>query len=188
MYIVVCLAERHEPVHPAGKLTMWTLCFFPAIGSWTTKLPRFKNPLSIVSEIAGYDIWRQNLAFYEISTNKTYKWQIGDRLKYVSRLQMHAPGRTMISWQIDTCVHIVLVGTQRLYLSTQRLYSEVYFCACGSVKALIVYHVERSAGTDYYHILNCQFHVMCFFFYDVFLSHVLKSGKVVNYLQKIMFN
>ena len=32
-------------------------------------------------KIAGYNIWRQNLAWCEISTNKTYKWLIGNRLK-----------------------------------------------------------------------------------------------------------
>ena len=36
------------------------------------KLPQFENAFSIVNKIAGYDIRRQNLAWYEISRNKKY--------------------------------------------------------------------------------------------------------------------
>ena len=46
----------------------------PGRRTWMIKLPPFKNPNSIVNKIAGYDIWRTKLAWYEISTNKTYKW------------------------------------------------------------------------------------------------------------------
>ena len=45
-----------------------------------------------------------------ILTNKT-QWFIGDSLKYVSRLQTHAPGRTTSSRQNDACLHVVLPGT-----------------------------------------------------------------------------
>ena len=72
--IFVCPAERCECKHPAGKLTMWTLCLFRGKRAWTIKLPQFKNPISIVNKIAGYDFWRQNLTWYKILTNKTYKW------------------------------------------------------------------------------------------------------------------
>ena len=37
------------------------------------KTPMIKDPISIVNKIAECDIWRQNLAGYEISTYKTYK-------------------------------------------------------------------------------------------------------------------
>ena len=43
----------------------------PGRRAWMIKLPGFKNPISIVNKIAGYDIWRQILAWYEIWTNKT---------------------------------------------------------------------------------------------------------------------
>ena len=72
--IVVCLAEGHKRMCPAGKLTMWTHCLFPAKGHEWSKFHNLKIPLAFVNKIAGYDICRQNLSWYEISTNKTYKW------------------------------------------------------------------------------------------------------------------
>ena len=66
---------------------------------WTIKLPQFNNPITIVNTIAGYDILRPNLAWYEIQTNKTYKLSISDRVKQVSKVlrmclaERWAPGR-----------------------------------------------------------------------------------------------
>ena len=45
----------------------------PGRRAWMIKLPQFKNHISIVNKLAWYDIWRQNLTWYEILTNKTYK-------------------------------------------------------------------------------------------------------------------
>ena len=79
--VVVCLAERRERARLAGKLTVWTRVLVPSKRSWTITLPWFKNPFSIANKISGYNLWRQNLVCYEISTNKSNKWWIGDELK-----------------------------------------------------------------------------------------------------------
>ena len=58
LYIVKCQAEGCERMRPTGKLTMRTLCLFPAI------LPRFKDLISA--------------SWYEISANKNIQmlnWQ-----------------------------------------------------------------------------------------------------------------
>ena len=74
IYIVVCLAERREWARPAGQTNNVNAFLVPGNRMWTIKLLRFKNPISIVNKIAGYDISRQNLTWYDILTNKTYKW------------------------------------------------------------------------------------------------------------------
>ena len=79
--IIVCPAERRERARLAGKLTVWTRVLDPSKRSWTTTLPWIKNPFSIDNKISGYNLWRQNLACYEISTNKSNKCWIGDELK-----------------------------------------------------------------------------------------------------------
>ena len=71
----VCPAEGRERMHAHGRKTdnVKTL-LVPSRRMWTIKLPQFNNPITIVNTIAGYDILRPNLAWYEIQTNKTYKW------------------------------------------------------------------------------------------------------------------
>ena len=55
--IIVCMAECCERVQCTRQENwqMWMLCLFLAKGH---EFPRLKNPISIVSKIAGYDIWR----------------------------------------------------------------------------------------------------------------------------------
>ena len=79
-HIIVCLAEGRESVRPAGKMIYEGFAHSQQKGA-NDKTSRIKNPINIVDKFAGYDIWRQNLAWYKISTNKTHKWLIGDRLK-----------------------------------------------------------------------------------------------------------
>ena len=111
-HIYCCVPCRMTWMRAPGRKTD-NVNFVPGKKMCMIKLSWFKNPISIVNKIAGYDIWRQNLARYEISRNKTYKWLIGDSLNYVSRLQTHVPGRTMSSWQNDACIHVVMPGTRQ---------------------------------------------------------------------------
>ena len=71
------------------------------------KTPKIKNPISIVNKMARYDIWRQNLASYEILTNKTYQRLAKQSVSWVPGKTMHvfmsffrAPDDVlyMISW------------------------------------------------------------------------------------------
>ena len=53
--------------------TLWCERVHPACSQqegMNDKTP-FKNPITISNKIAGHDIWRQNLAWYEILTNTT---------------------------------------------------------------------------------------------------------------------
>ena len=67
-HIDVCPAEGRERIHPAGK---WQYALLvPGRRASTIKLTLFQNPIySIVHKIAGCEIWRQNLAWYESLTN-----------------------------------------------------------------------------------------------------------------------
>ena len=69
-----CVPGRRTWTHAQGRKTdnVKTL-LVPSRRMWTIKLPQFNNPITIVNTIAGY-ILRPNLAWYEIQTNKTYKW------------------------------------------------------------------------------------------------------------------
>ena len=58
---------RRMWIHAPGRKTdSVNTLLVPGRRAWTIKLPGFKNPISIVNKIAGYDIWRQILAWYEI--------------------------------------------------------------------------------------------------------------------------
>ena len=57
---------------PSRKTDNVNALLVPGRRARTIKLPQFKNLISIVNKIAGYDIWRQNLAQYEILTLTLY--------------------------------------------------------------------------------------------------------------------
>ena len=70
-HLIVCPAEWHERVRQENWQFVNAL-LLPSRRTWMIKLPQFRNPVSIVNKIAGYDIWWQNLACFKILTNKTY--------------------------------------------------------------------------------------------------------------------
>ena len=51
---------------PSRKTDKVNTLLVPGRRTWKIKHSRFKNPISIVNKTAGCDIWRQNLAWYEI--------------------------------------------------------------------------------------------------------------------------
>ena len=93
-YILLCVREKDVSVcAPAGNVTMWMLCLLPAERiEWMIKLPPFKNPVRIVNKIAGYDIWRRILAWYEFQQIKRTNESAICWSRCLSRLQMHASG------------------------------------------------------------------------------------------------
>ena len=91
-------------------------------------------------------------------------------MKFVSRLQTHAPGSMMSSWQNDACVQVNLPGTQRyhvmvfkssnldlcLYFSSCPGYVYVLFESEKAVKALLqsCTHDMSGRGEYYYKITS----------------------------------
>ena len=101
---------RCERVRLAEKLTMWMLG-----RSWQKDInntPRI-YPISIVNEIAGYDIWRQTLAWSKISTNKHTNDKLAIGWSRCQYFKMHVPGRMTSSRQNRVGVHVVLPGTRQ---------------------------------------------------------------------------
>ena len=74
IHIIGCPGRRMWTHAASRKTDNVHALLVPGRRAWMIKLPQFKNPISIVNKLAWYDIWRQNLAWYEILTNKTYKW------------------------------------------------------------------------------------------------------------------
>ena len=68
--------DRRTRMHSPGRKTDYVnTLVFPSRRAWTIiKVPRFKNHISNLNKLAGYDIWTQTLDWYEILTNKTFIW------------------------------------------------------------------------------------------------------------------
>ena len=96
----MCPAEQRERARLAGKLTVWTRrVLVPSKRSWTITLPWLKNPFSIANKISGYNLWRQNLACYEISTNKIKQMMNWRWVEVGVQTETQEPGKTMSSRQ-----------------------------------------------------------------------------------------
>ena len=72
-YIIVCPADWCECVEN-WQCERFACSRQKGVNDKTPTIKKIINPTSIINKLAGYDIWRQNLAWYEISTNKTCKW------------------------------------------------------------------------------------------------------------------
>ena len=93
--------RRTWTLAPSRKTDNVNALLVPGKRAWMIKLSWFKNPISIVNKIAGYDIWRQNLAWYEISTIKRTNdklatgWIRCKDFKCMRLAEQWVPGKTM---------------------------------------------------------------------------------------------
>ena len=75
--LIMSLCARQKDVNACARQKNWQCEDFACSQQKDVNdktCPQFNNPITIVNTIAGYDILRPNLAWYEIQTNKTYKW------------------------------------------------------------------------------------------------------------------
>ena len=67
LYIIVCPAEgRKLHVAPSSKTDNVNVLLIYKRWAWMIKLPRFKNPISIVNKLQDMIFEVKNLAWYEI--------------------------------------------------------------------------------------------------------------------------
>ena len=100
-----CVSSRRTWMRACGRKTdNVNPLLVPGRRAWMINVPELKNPISIVNKIAGYNIWRQNLAWYEILTNKTCKWSIGDPdFKCTCLAERWVPGKMMCAFTSWFC-------------------------------------------------------------------------------------
>ena len=100
---VVFPAEGRECVRLSRKAGNVNALLVPGRSAWTIKHPWFKNPISIVNKMSDYDIWRQNLAWFEILTQQNIQmilklvigWSKCPDFKHMHLAERWVPGKTM---------------------------------------------------------------------------------------------